>query len=92
MIAHAMESGQDLSITFRFTFEVMIIEGLRARKVTQYLRALLNFPEDEGLVSSTYEVAHNISNSCVKGYDVLLRPPQTQAPFFFESKLFFNFD
>lgn len=84
MLAHAMEGGRDLSITFRFTFEVVIIEGLRARKMAQYLRVLLTFPEDEGLVFSTYKVAHNISNSCVKVYNVLLRPPHTQASFYFE--------
>lgn len=91
MLTHVIERVWDLSITFRFTFEVMIIEGLRARKMAQNLRTLLTFPEGEGLVSSTYKVAQNISNSCVKGYYVLITPPHTQASFFFESN-FFYFD
>lgn len=59
MLAHTMECGRVLSITFTFTFDVFIIEGLRitkvgARKMVQSLRVQPTLPEDKSLVSSKY--------------------------------------
>jgi hypothetical protein len=44
---------------------------------TEWVRALLVLPEDQGSIPSTYGMAHTICNSISRGSETFFQPPWT---------------